>query len=160
MAQVQYLKDSEIGPLYLVASEKGLRGIFWKRQAAPLVTQLEGTSPEMINLSLAARELSEYLTGKRKHFNVALDVEGTDFQQKVWEELRRIPYGRTISYKELALRVSTAGVRAVGTANGRNPLCIIVPCHRVIGSDGGLGGYSGGLDMKKRLLAIEQGDSQ
>lgn len=103
----------------------------------------------------AVQEISEYLDGQRKKFEVPLDVEGTDFQKRVWEELRKIPYGKTLSYKEVAQKVGTQGIRAVGTANGRNPISIIVPCHRVIATGGGLGGYAGGLSNKKFLLELE-----
>ena len=155
IAQVRML--SKIGPLYLVASKKGLRGVLWKKGDAPLVRSLKGTSPEIKILSRAARELKEYFEGKRAKFNLPLDMSGTTFQKRVWGELRKIPYGRTLSYKEVARRIKNPkAVRAVGTANGQNPLCIVVPCHRVIAADGTLGGYSAGLSIKNRLLALEK----
>lgn len=156
MALIQLKVNSKIGLLYFVSSESGLRGLFWKPQNVPMVMQIKGHSPEMKNLKLAIDEVSEFLDGKRKKFNMALDIKGTDFQKKVWNELRKIPYGKTVSYKEIAERVGTNGIRAVGSANGKNPLCIVVPCHRVIASGGGLGGYSGGLIVKKKLLTLEQ----
>jgi methylated-DNA-[protein]-cysteine S-methyltransferase len=160
MTQLQYEMGSKVGPLYLVASEKGLQGIFWRRQKIPIVTRLEGTSSEMKYLIQAVQELSEYLLGKRRDFDITLDIVGTDFQKKVWVELCKIPYGKTVSYKYIANGVNDPNAcRAVGSANGKNPLSIIVPCHRVIASDGTLGGYFGGLDVKKRLLALEQGGS-
>jgi len=105
----------------------------------------------------ATLQLEEYFAGKRRHFELALRPEGTRFQLEVWNALRQIPYGETISYKELAERVGNpAGTRAVGAANGRNPLPIVVPCHRVIGSDGSLTGFGGGLATKKWLLELER----
>lgn len=101
-------------------------------------------------------ELDEYFAGKRRRFSVPLDLRGTDFQLRCWRALLEIPYGRTISYAELARRVgSPRGFRAVGMANHDNPVAIIVPCHRVIASDGTLGGYGGGLEIKRALLELE-----
>jgi methylated-DNA-[protein]-cysteine S-methyltransferase len=103
------------------------------------------------------RQLVEYFDGKRKEFDIPLKLRGTPFQQKVWSALQTIPYGEVWSYKRLAETVgSPKGYRAVGMANNRNPISIVVPCHRVIGSDGSLVGYAGGLDRKKYLLEIEQ----
>ncbi len=102
------------------------------------------------------KQLDEYFTGKRKTFDFAMDQEGTLFQKKVWNELLNIPYGKTISYMELSRRIGdTKAIRAVGTTNGKNQLSIVVPCHRVIGSDGSLTGYGGGLWRKKWLLEHE-----
>jgi O-6-methylguanine DNA methyltransferase len=108
------------------------------------------------HLQKAERQIHDYLRGRRRDFDLPLDIEGTAFQKKVWALLRRIPYGKTRSYKEIAgaLGVPKAS-RAVGAAIGRNPLCLIVPCHRVIGADGGLCGYVGGLPVKRRLLSLE-----
>ena len=102
-------------------------------------------------------QLDEYFAGKRKEFDLPLSLDGTDFQKKVWHELQQIPYGQAISYKELSSRVkgNPNASRAVGNANGKNPVAIIVPCHRVIAHDGSLGGYSLGLEMKKKLLKLE-----
>ena len=109
------------------------------------------------NLGIAATQLEEYLKGKRKKFELKLDVEGTPFQRLVWKELAKIPFGKTLSYKDIAKRIDNPkAVRAVGTANGRNPICIIVPCHRVIGTNGKMTGYSGGIWRKKWLLAHER----
>ena len=106
-------------------------------------------------------QLKEYFAGKRTAFSLPLNFSGTDFQKKVWSELMKIPYGKTISYQELALRLGDDKViRAAGTANGKNPVAIIVPCHRVIGSDGTLVGYTGGLWRKKMLLEFEAGKKQ
>jgi len=111
------------------------------------------------NLDCAAtRQLGDYFEGKRQDFDLPLALEGTPFQKKVWLALADIPYGETISYAELARRIgSPKAVRAVGSANGQNPIPIVLPCHRVIGSDGKLRGYAGGLDMKARLLRLENG---
>lgn len=151
----QYIFQSEIGPLHFVASEKGLQGIFWKKQLAPLVK----SSSEHPVLKQAVKEVQEYLSGKRKKFEVSLDIQGTEFQMRVWKQLQQIPYGKTVSYSDIAKGIKNEkAVRAVGTANGRNPLSLIVPCHRVIAADGTLGGYAGGLSIKTKLLKIEQGD--
>lgn len=156
MSTAQYRMRSKIGPLYLVASEKGLRGIHWKKQNVPLIKALKGSSPAVKGLSRAVRELNEYFGGRRERFSLSLDARGTVFQKRVWRELRRIPFGETCSYKDIARRIrNPKAVRAVGTANGRNPLCIVVPCHRVIAADGSLGGYSAGLSIKQKLLRIE-----
>jgi O-6-methylguanine DNA methyltransferase len=107
----------------------------------------------------AVRELEEYLAGRRRKFTVPLDLRGTDFQKKVWKALRAIPFGATRSYGEIARQAGNArAARAVGMANHDNPIAIVVPCHRVIASDGSLGGYAGGLDLKRRLLRLEQGE--
>lgn len=107
---------------------------------------------------LCTGQLEAYFAGERKHFDLALNPQGTPFQLKVWEQLREIPYGVTISYGELARRIGNPNAsRAVGLANGANPIAIIVPCHRVIGASGKLTGFGGGLDIKQRLLDLEQG---
>jgi methylated-DNA-[protein]-cysteine S-methyltransferase len=156
MKEIQWVMETKLTRLYLVASETGLRGVHWKKQKAPMARSLAGTEPEIGILKQAVRELGEYLEGKRKTFDVRLDAHGTPFQLKVWKELARIPYGKTCSYADIAARVKKpTAVRAVGAANGRNPLSIIVPCHRVISSSGALTGYSGGLGVKSRLLELE-----
>lgn len=114
------------------------------------------TLPESQLMREVFIQLDEYFDGKRTHFEFPLQLDGTPFQQKVWGELLRIPYGATISYQELAKRVGNPKAsRAVGNANGKNPVCIVVPCHRVVRANGDLGGYAYGIDMKKSLLAIE-----
>ncbi len=153
----QWMIPTKMGSLFLLASEKGLRQIFWNRQASHLPKKLDVSIPTHAILFQAAKELSEYFDGDRQKFHVPLDLEGTDFQQQVWQELLKIPFGETRSYSDVAKAIKNAkAVRGVGTANGRNPLCIIVPCHRVITADGKLGGYSGGLDKKVGLLRIEK----
>ncbi|MDR0864436.1 MAG: methylated-DNA--[protein]-cysteine S-methyltransferase [Candidatus Symbiothrix sp.] len=105
----------------------------------------------------AIRQLSEYFAGKRQSFELPLSISGTAFQEKVWDALQQIPYGETISYAQLAQAVGNPkACRAVGSANGKNPIAIVIPCHRVIASDGTLGGYAYGLDIKKDLLGIEK----
>ncbi len=154
--KTQWLFDSRIGPLYLVASEKGLQGVYWEKQRVPMATTLRSNAPEIENLTRAQTQLEDYLSGNRKNFDLALDVEGAPFQKQVWQELSKIPYGKTVSYTEIARRIKNdRAVRAVGTANGKNPLCIIIPCHRVIAANGSLGGYSGGLSIKEKLLRLE-----
>jgi methylated-DNA-[protein]-cysteine S-methyltransferase len=119
---------------------------------------IEGSAFDPAACADARRQLAEYFDGRRRHFDLRLAPEGTPFQTRVWAELCRIPFGTTISYRELAARIGQpAAVRAVGLANGRNPIAIVVPCHRVIGADGSLTGYGGGLDRKRYLLGLEQG---
>ena len=106
----------------------------------------------------AFRQLEEYFSGGRREFDLPLNPKGTPFQRRVWDALRRIPYGRTASYKEIAEAIGCPnGYRAVGLANNRNPIAIIVPCHRVVGADGKLVGYAGGLELKQKLLDLESG---
>lgn len=150
---VQYLMKSSIGPLYLVASEESLLGIHWDRQPHVLIQ----SSREHAIIHQAVTELQEYFSGKRKKFQVPLKMQGTDFQVRVWKQLQKIPYGKTVSYSDIARGIKhDRAVRAVGTANGKNPFSVIVPCHRVIAADGSLGGYAGGLDLKVKLLEIER----
>lgn len=150
-----------IGAIYLVASADGLEAVRWRRGPEPALPdrseKAEGAARASEILAQAARELEEYLAGRRTRFEVPLAPRGTEFQRQVWNELLRIPYGETRSYRELAERIGRPrAVRAVGSANGRNPLCILVPCHRVIAADGSLGGFSGGLAVKERLLDLER----
>lgn len=153
---LQWLMKSKIGPLYLVASEKGLQGVHWKKQSAPMMKSLNGSSLQIKSLAQAVEQLEEYFSGKRKKFDLPLHFQGTEFQKKVWKQLSKIPYGKTYSYRDIARKIKNEkAVRAVGTANGKNPFCIIVPCHRVIAADGTLGGYTGGLKLKTRLLGLE-----
>jgi len=156
--------DSPIGTLRLASTAEGLayvelphadgRGFAgWLQRVAPGAKCVEGYAPNR----QAVRELQEYLEGKRTQFGLALDLRGTPFQLEVWSALRGIPYGETRSYADIANEVGRPNaVRAVGAANGSNPLAIVVPCHRVIASDGRLAGYGGGVALKARLLAMEQ----
>ncbi len=157
MRRKQWFLKTSVCPLYLIASEAGLEGIFWTQQDVPMARSLNGSELEMQILAQAVCELEEYFRGQRKEFTVPLAVKGTEFQLRVWEELRKIPFGKTYSYSAIARRLKNEkAVRAVGTANGRNPIPIIVPCHRVIAADGTLGGYAGGLELKEKLLGLEK----
>jgi methylated-DNA-[protein]-cysteine S-methyltransferase len=149
--------DSPVGKLKLVASDKGLAGVLWEREDAPRVALRGLAADEQHPVLLEAeRQLGEYFAGKRKTFSVALDMQGTRFQKEVWQALLAIPFGETRSYGELAKRLGNPrATRAVGAANGRNPISIIVPCHRVIGSTGKLTGFGGGLENKAHLLSLE-----
>lgn len=152
--QTLYCYESPIGPLRLVGDEDGLTHLLMAGQPAPQGIP-EGELPLLCR---AAEELAEYFAGTRREFTVPLRPHGTPFQQKVWAALRTIPYGRTVSYKHIAAQLGNpAATRAVGGANGKNPIPILIPCHRVIAADGSLGGYSLGLDLKRRLLALEFG---
>lgn len=153
MSLMQRKIRSPLGDLYLTASENGLRRVAFSSE---LTTGGSVSSAAQKILDQAASELGEYFAGERERFNVALDLRGTDFQRKVWRELLKIPFGSTEAYADIARRIrNPRAVRAVGSANGKNPLCIIVPCHRVIASNGGIGGYSGGLAVKRYLLELE-----
>ncbi|MEX2260958.1 MAG: methylated-DNA--[protein]-cysteine S-methyltransferase [Bryobacteraceae bacterium] len=139
-------------PLHLTASPRGLRAI---RFGISENGALNGDELDPF-LEETAAQLTAYFEGRLTRFDLPLDLEGTSFQKRVWNALRAIPYGETISYAQLAeIAGSPKGFRAVGAANGRNPIPIIVPCHRVIQSGGGLGGYSCGLDVKRMLLDLE-----
>jgi len=119
----------------------------------------EGGTPSELS-ELAAKELSEYFAGERRSFDVPLDLQGTEFQRKVWQALSEIPYGETRSYREIAEGVGNPkACRAVGGANNKNPAVIIIPCHRVIGADGAMVGYGGGIEMKRLLLELERKNS-
>jgi methylated-DNA-[protein]-cysteine S-methyltransferase len=157
MKSYAYLKTEMLGDLLLVANASRLIGIYFSNQHnGPKPSADWKNDPSHPILKQAARELNEYLSGKRTDFSVPLAFDGTGFQREIWKQIARIPFGKTISYTELARRVGAPkATRAAGTATGRNPLGIIIPCHRVVGKDGGLGGYAGGLDRKKSLLKIE-----
>ena len=148
--------DTPIGPLQLVASETGLREVLFAGQAPSAgEPAADGGSPV---LDEAARQLREYFDGARTDFTVPLDLAGTPFQITAWRALAEIPYGETVSYAEEARRLGRPrAVRAVGAANGRNPVPIVLPCHRVIGTNGSLTGFGGGLHVKRALLDHEAG---
>lgn len=153
---VQYKFTSEVGSIYLEASATGLRGCHLEKQKTTMVKTLSEAGAAEKFLVQAEKEIREYLNGQRKTFSVKLEIIGTPFQKQVWSELQQIPFGKSVSYKELAENINNPkAIRAVGTANGRNNFCIIIPCHRVIAADGTLGGYSGGLPFKKHLLNLE-----
>ena len=157
MTYVYKMMESPVGTLKLVGSDNGLAAVLW-----------ENDNPKRVRLNPIAedknhpvlleteRQLNDYFTGKLKNFSLKLDFAGTEFQQKVWKALLTIPFSETRSYGQIAQQIeSPKAVRAVGAANGKNPISIIVPCHRVIGSNGTLTGFAGGLDAKAYLLAIE-----
>jgi O-6-methylguanine DNA methyltransferase len=149
--------DSPIGPLTLMAEDGCLTGLSMheQRHAPPA---RPGARRDDAWFADIAGQLEAYFDGRRTRFEVPMKLAGTEFQQRVWSQLCAIPYGETISYGELARRVDNPNAsRAVGLANGRNPIAVIVPCHRVIASGGGLGGYGGGLDRKTWLLDLEAG---
>jgi methylated-DNA-[protein]-cysteine S-methyltransferase len=149
--------ESPVGKLKLVASEKGLVAILWENDDPRRVVlgDLRDDDRQPI-LVETERQLKEYFAGKRQGFSIPLDMRGTPFQKSVWEALLAIPFGETRSYSQLAKRVGRPNaMRAVGGASGRNPLSIVVPCHRVIGSSGKLTGFAGGLEAKAQLLKIE-----
>lgn len=148
--------DSPIGPLFLAAGGDGLRAIEFRNNRHPVRCGDDWREGDNAILREAHRQLSEYFARRRRTFDLPLAPEGTPFQRRVWTTLATIPYGQTISYAELAARVGRPGAaRAVGAANGRNPLPIVLPCHRVIGADGSLTGFGGGLPAKRFLLELE-----
>lgn len=149
--------DSPVGKLKLIASEKGLAAVLWENDPPNRVRLGEltedATHPVLLKTE---RQLGEYFAGKRKEFSVPLDMRGTPFQKNVWEALLSIPFGETRSYGQLAKQLGNPGaMRAVGAANGKNPISIVVPCHRVIGTNGKLTGFAGGLKTKEHLLKLE-----
>jgi len=169
METLQYtVYQSFVGPLFLASSERGLVALEFDARLPgqqtirpnPRDLRTENGVIRFEESALAMRpyvsELEEYLAGKRRNFSIALDLRGTDFQKACWNALRSIPYGETRTYADIARAVGRPqGFRAVGMANNRNPIAIVVPCHRVIASDGTLCGYGGGLDIKRKLLQLE-----
>ena len=157
MSLAYKLMESPVGELKLVASDKGLVAVLWENDGPSRVRLGEQIEDERHPILVETeRQLKEYFAGKRKAFSVPLDMNGTRFQKDVWEALLGIPFGETRSYGQLARQLGNPrATRAVGAANGRNPVSIIVPCHRVIGSSGKLTGFAGGLETKERLLNLE-----
>lgn len=149
--------DTPVGPLTLVASDAGLRAVLWPDDEGRVAVAGATEQPDHPVLLVAAVQLDEYFAGRRQDFDVPLDPVGTEFQQAAWQALRTIHYGSTISYGEQAARMGDRRkARAVGAANGRNPISIIVPCHRVVGADGSLTGFAAGVDTKAWLLDHER----
>jgi methylated-DNA-[protein]-cysteine S-methyltransferase len=152
--------DSPVGELRIIAGERGLRAILWGAEDAARIASID--EADLVEertplLDRAVAQLQEYFAGTRREFDLALDPLGTPFQQSAWLVLRTIPYGKTISYGQQALQLGDPNkARAVGAANGKNPLSIVVPCHRVIGSGGQLTGFAAGLDVKSWLLDHER----
>jgi methylated-DNA-[protein]-cysteine S-methyltransferase len=152
------ISATPVGPLRLCFTERGLTALEFSGDGSSEATEPDSPPPHLLPcIEAAKRELTAYFQGAPTDFAaLTLDLRGTPFQLRVWRELRRIPWGQTISYKELAQRVGRPrAFRAVGQANGVNPIPLIIPCHRVIAADGGLGGYSSGLDRKRWLLRHE-----
>ena len=143
--------DSPVGRLGLMGEGDALTALILPNQPVPLIAERE--TPV---LRETQKQLAAYFAGKLRAFDIPLRLEGTPFRMRVWEELQRIPYGQVLSYGELARRIGQPhAARAVGGANHHNPIAILVPCHRVIAADGTLGGYGGGLDLKRTLLTLE-----
>lgn len=154
-----YKFNSPIGYLHALSNGKKITALvfdsswksFIKKQSYSLIEKKDSV------LSLTEKQLKEYFLGKRTQFNIPLELDGTQFQTQAWEALLKIPYGKTISYQEQALKIKNPkAVRAIGGANGQNKICIIVPCHRVVGKNGSLTGFGGGIEIKKQLLQLEK----
>lgn len=160
MATLYYsrLDNSPVGPLLLAGNHDGLHVLAFGVGSRPREVEADWAVDKTSLLKGVRHELDEYFAGRLKKFTTPVVFEGTPFQNQVWRELCRIPYGETISYLELANRIENPkAVRAVGMANGANPIAIIVPCHRVIGANGSLTGFGGGIPAKRALLELERG---
>ena len=157
MSNYHCIIPSPVGPLTLVASDKGLAAVLWEKDDPARVNiDLGNYAGHHQVLGETEKQLGEYFAGKRTGFELPLDFYGTEFQQRVWQALLTIPYGETRSYLQIARQIDNEkSVRAVGAANGKNPISIIAPCHRVIGSSGKLTGFAGGLEAKAFLLRLE-----
>ena len=154
--RVHTMVDSPVGPLTLVAEDDALAGLYMTGQRHRPAEESFGP-PDDTPFGKVVTQLEEYFAGNRTEFDLPLQLSGTQFQRTVWAALCEIPYGTTISYGELADRIGKpAASRAVGLANGKNPVGIVVPCHRVVGANGSLTGYGGGLDRKRQLLDFER----
>jgi methylated-DNA-[protein]-cysteine S-methyltransferase len=150
---------SPVGQLKLVASDRGLAAILWENDD-PKRVRLDAVTEDRKHPVLleTERQLNDYFAGKLRQFSLQLDFAGTEFQKKVWAALLSIPFGETRTYRQIAEQIGNPkAVRAVGAANGKNPISIVAPCHRVIGASGELTGFAGGLEVKAHLLGIESG---
>lgn len=144
--------NTPLGLVEICASIKGIRSIYFREESS----HVESTNS---HVEMAISQLKSYFEGQSSGFELTLDAQGTDFQKQVWRQLYKIPYGETCSYSDIAKKLKNEkAVRAVGAANGKNPISVVVPCHRVIGANGTLTGYAGGLERKAWLLRLEQGD--
>ena len=153
MHNTYYTYDSPFGSIIIETDGNAITGIKTGSNA-----KITGKKEASTLTNVAAKQLEEYFAGKRKRFDLPLNPSGTEFQRSVWKALQNIPYGKTKTYKQIAEMVGNAkACRAVGMANNKNPIWIVIPCHRVIGTNGTLTGYGGGLNMKKRLLELERG---
>lgn len=149
--------NSPVGELTIITSAAGLHAILWDHDHTKIIRNLAQAKHEK-TIVQTKKQLTEYFAGKRKTFALPLVFNGTDFQMQAWQQLLKIPYGKTISYAEQAEKIGHKNkARPVGTANGRNPISIVIPCHRVIGSNGQLVGFGGGIEKKAYLLQLEQG---
>lgn len=150
---------SPVGRLKLIASDQGLAAILWENDPPSRVRlNILAEDQDHPVLLEAEKQLGEYFAGRRTSFDLQLDFAGTEFQQKVWQALLEIPFGETRTYGQIAQQLGNPNaMRAVGAANGRNPISIVAPCHRVIGADGSLTGFAGGLEVKEYLLGMERG---
>lgn len=158
---VRAVLASPLGPLTFVGSDRGLRAVLWPHDRAGRVALPDGLAdaPDHPVLRDAQTQVGEYLRGDRRAFDLPLDLHGTAFQVQAWRALAAIPYGTTVTYAEQAVRLGDVKrTRAVGAANGRNPVSIVLPCHRVVGADGSLTGFAGGLAAKRWLLDLEGAD--
>jgi methylated-DNA-[protein]-cysteine S-methyltransferase len=145
--------DAPIGAVTLIANDRALVSLLWGKNSNVDKYQFEDQHPMLLKSEI---QLREYFLNQRTTFDIPLEPAGTEFQKQVWRELLKIPYGETISYGEQARRLGRpTSARAVGAANGKNPIGILIPCHRVIGASGALTGFAGGIEMKKKLLMIE-----
>jgi methylated-DNA-[protein]-cysteine S-methyltransferase len=163
MSTATLLMDSPVGPLEVVSDGESITHVlFVDDDVAMLPTAMTSSTPKDVVLAEAQRQLTAYFAGELNEFDLPLAPVGTPFQRRVWHELEQIPYGETASYGEIAVRLGLppGASRAVGTANGSNPIAIVVPCHRVIGANGTLTGYAGGLHRKRYLLDLESQASQ
>ncbi|QOW22668.1 methylated-DNA--[protein]-cysteine S-methyltransferase [Novilysobacter avium] len=148
--------DSPVGPLLLAADADGLRLIEFSKPRHPVKRGAEWQEGSHPTLDATRTQLDEYFAGRRTGFDLPLSPQGTLFQRDIWAALAQIPYGQTVTYGDVASRAGHPGaVRAVGAAVGRNPVPIVVPCHRVVGTDGSMTGFSGGLPVKRQLLVLE-----
>ena len=149
----QYSYDTVIGKIYIAENDNCICNVSFET--------LNYTKKETHLIKKTYSQLKEYFAGKRKSFNIPISANGTEFQIKVWKELQKIPYGKTATYKEIAENIGNKNAsRAVGMANNKNPIAIIIPCHRVIGTKGDLTGYAGGIKLKKYLLDLEKQNSK
>lgn len=162
MSLAYKMMDTPVARLKLVAGDQGLVAVLWQNEGLNRVRLEEATAdPSHPTLVETERQLKEYFAGARQTFSLPLDMRGTLFQMSVWHALLAIPFGETRSYGQLAKQLgNTNAMRAVGAANGRNPISIVVPCHRVIGASGDLTGFGGGLEVKAQLLHLEQRGSR
>ncbi|HHX66488.1 MAG: methylated-DNA--[protein]-cysteine S-methyltransferase [Miniphocaeibacter sp.] len=149
-----YKYSTDLCDLYIAEENSHITNISFSKN-------FEGELLETKLIKEAFKQIEEYLQGKRKEFNLPLETKGTDFQNRVWNSLKKIPYGKTFSYKDIAVDIGNEKAsRAVGNANNKNPIVIVIPCHRVIGKNGKLVGYGGGISIKKKLLELEEKHSE